>query len=305
MVPLVLENAVLLSRRENRNVGYVFAACWVLVFLGAFTLAETKLPSYITPCYPGLALLAGSYVDRWSRDRSITARWWLTVSFGILAAVGAAFVFAIPIIAKKYLPGDESLGLLGLTPLAAGAACLGLAWVRNYKAAAATFAASAVAFATLLFAVGAQRADSHQTNHVLLRAIHANSREPQIASFRILEPTWVFYAGQPIVALPRMGNGGSESFLVDKNLAAAYPFGMESSDQVRWFFHNSPESFLITTRDHADELTGTLPADVVVLAEAPRFLREEQLVVLGRAASGRGAFQAAGTSNSPQMRGMK
>ena len=93
-----------------------------------------------------------------------------------LALVGVGFAVAIPIVARRYLPGEEWLGLLGLTPLAGGVACIGLAAIRNYKAAAITFAASAVAFSTMLFAIGAQRADEHQTSHVLLRAAFESTR---------------------------------------------------------------------------------------------------------------------------------
>jgi 4-amino-4-deoxy-L-arabinose transferase-like glycosyltransferase len=48
--------------------GYLFAACWIGVYVGLFSLAKTKLPSYVTPCYPALALATGCFVDRWTRN---------------------------------------------------------------------------------------------------------------------------------------------------------------------------------------------------------------------------------------------
>ena len=275
-IPAMLETSILLRRRENRNVGYILAACWVLVYLAAFTLARTKLPSYITPCYPGLALLVGSYVDRWSRDRTTLARWWLPLSFATLAAVGAGFVVALPLVAEKYMPGDQWLGLLGLTPLAAGVACVGLALVRNYKAAAATFGAAATIFATLLFAVGAQRADHHQTSHVILRTALEHADQPRLASFRVLEPSWVFYAGQPITELPRSSRDKGQVYAPDD-----YVPRLDAADQAAWFLDH-PGAFVITTRTRLEELTGHLPPEVQILAETPRFLRDDQLVLLGR-----------------------
>ncbi|MDX1947608.1 MAG: glycosyltransferase family 39 protein [Pirellulaceae bacterium] len=275
-VPIILETAVLLRRRENRNVGYILAACWVLVFLGAFTIARTKLPSYITPCYPGLALLAGAYVDRWSRDRSAIARWWMAGGYGVLAFAGAGFMVAVPLVAEKYLPGDEWLGLLGLTPLAVGVACVGLALVQNYKASLGVFAAGATIFATLLFAVGAQRADHHQTSHVLLRAAREHADQPRLATYRVLEPSWVFYAGEPITELPRRPRDKGQTYVAsDVDVSR-----VEMADQPGWFLGHSG-SFVITTRNRLDELAGHLPTGVEILAETPRFLRDDQLVLLG------------------------
>ena len=45
---------------ERWRTATLFLLCWVGVQVGAFTIAKTKLPSYVTPCYPALALLAAS-----------------------------------------------------------------------------------------------------------------------------------------------------------------------------------------------------------------------------------------------------
>jgi hypothetical protein len=86
---------------------------------------------------------------------------------------------------------------------------MGLAAIRNYRAAAMTFAGSAIAFSTMLLAIGAQRADEHQTSHVILRAAFEAANDPQLASYKILEPSWVFYAGRPIEELPH-GNSAEK-----------------------------------------------------------------------------------------------
>jgi 4-amino-4-deoxy-L-arabinose transferase-like glycosyltransferase len=259
-MPLALDTSAQVRRRDGAGASIVLAVCWVAVYVGLFSIARTKLPSYVTPCYPGLALLAGSFIDRWTRERTAIARWWLPASFGVLALVGAVIAVAIPQVAKRYLPGEEWLGLLGLTPLAGGVTCIGLALVRNYRAAAATFAGSAVLFATLLFAVGAQRADQHQTSHVILRTIFEHSDNPTIASYKILEPSWVFYAGRPIQSLPK------------DEFAAAH------------FFLTNSEGFVITTSKHLQQI-GPLPQGVKMLAETDLFLQGERLVLLGYAPS--------------------
>lgn len=272
-IPLALDAGVQSRRRDGGNAGYVFAICWVAVYIGLFSIARTKLPSYVTPCYPGLALLAGSYVDRWSRDAAAIARWWLPLSFGTLAIVGVAFAVAIPMVAKQYLPGEEWLGLLGLTPLAGGVACIGLAAIRNYRAAAITFAGSAVAFSTMLLAIGAQRADEHQTSHVILRAAFEAANDPQLASYKILEPSWVFYAGRPIEELPH-GNSAQKD--------ATGP------QQIIDHLSLHSEGFVIITDRSLANLGLQLPPHIGVVAETGRFLKDERLLLLGRTESSTG-----------------
>src|SRR5207249_3581720 len=120
-------------------------------------------------------LLMGDYVDRWSRQSAAVAGRWLDAAFACLAAVGIAIAAIVPVAAKQLLPGEEWLGLIGLLPLAGGVACIGFAAVRSNRAAAGSFALTAIAFVTLLFAVGTQRVDRHQTNHRLLHAMYSRS----------------------------------------------------------------------------------------------------------------------------------
>jgi 4-amino-4-deoxy-L-arabinose transferase-like glycosyltransferase len=259
-VPLAIDTALQLRRQDRFHPGYLLCLCWLGVYVVIFSVARTKLPSYVTPCYPALALLVGDYVDRWSRQSTAVAGRWLLAAFGCLAIAGTALAVAVPLVAKQHLPGEEWLGLLGLTPVAGGIACLGLAGVRNFRACAGVFGATAVAFSTLLFAVGAERADQHQLNHRLFQAIHARSPQPQIAAYKILEPSWVFYGGQPVREFravdPQAGR-----------LAAA-------------FLAESTDAFLITTAERYRELAPFLPSEVAILEQIPYFLNDGQLVVL-------------------------
>jgi 4-amino-4-deoxy-L-arabinose transferase-like glycosyltransferase len=266
-LPLAIDSAVQSRRRDGAQVGYLLAICWVCVYVGLFSIARTKLPSYITPCYPGLALLAGNFVARWSRGADGLARFWLPWSFASFALVGAIFAGVIPLVARRYLPGEEWLGLLGLTPLAGGAFCLALAAIQNYKAAAGAFAASAVAFSTMLFAIGAQQADEHQTSHVILRAIQEHSPAPQVASYDVLEPSWVFYLGQPIRELRRE--------------AASNEKGAAGDDQLVAHLMQSADAVVITKSSRLERLDGRLPPGVAILAETDYFLQNDRLVLLG------------------------
>ena len=284
-VPLAIDTTLQIRRREQFHPGYLLAVCWIGVYVVLFTLARTKLPSYVTPCHPALALLVGDYVDRWSRQAAAVSGRWLVAAFGCLAVVGIAVAVAVPIVAKNVTPGEEWLGLIGLVPLMGGVMCIGLACVRNYWAAAGSFSLTAIAFVTLMFALGAERVDRHQTNHQLWQAIYARSANPQVASYRILEPSWVFYGGRPIREFSATQAAG----------------GRLAAEQAGAFLATNSDAFLITTRDRLKELALTVPQDVGIIEETPYFLKEgERLVVLGRNGSPMGI--ASGRGEAPMVR---
>src|SRR5207245_10331628 len=65
-----------------------FLLSWAAVWLGFFSLAQTKLPNYILPVYPPIALLIARFLDRWRRGAiSVSAAVW-RLSLGGLAFVG-------------------------------------------------------------------------------------------------------------------------------------------------------------------------------------------------------------------------
>lgn len=261
-IPLAIDTSLQLVRRQRMHAGYWLAVCWVLVYVGTFSLARTKLPSYVTPCYPALALLTGDYVDRWSRQAAAVAGRWLLVAFGCLGLIGLAMTIGIPLAVQRVAPGEEWLGMIGFIPAIGGCICAGLAASRNYRSAAGMLAVTAVAMVTVLFAMGGPRLSQHQKQDQLWQAAFARSVAPKLASYRVLEPTWVFYSGQTIREF-----GGGE----------------EAARQAAQFLLDNAEGYLITTRERLPELLGYCSPEVTVLQEVPYFLREKRsLVLLGR-----------------------
>ncbi len=97
--------------------GYVLAVCWIGVYVGLFSLARTKLPSYVTPCYPALALLTACFIQHWTRGAAAGWRGWPAGAIVTLGLVGLAIAVALPVAAAMFLPGEEWLGAVGLAPL--------------------------------------------------------------------------------------------------------------------------------------------------------------------------------------------
>jgi hypothetical protein len=71
----------------------------------------------------------------------------------------------------------------------------------------------------------------------------------------------VFYSGRPIIELPGQQAG------------------------VGQFFADEPDAVLITTYGQLHELETVLPPEVTILARTKRFLKNDELVLLGRVPS--------------------
>jgi 4-amino-4-deoxy-L-arabinose transferase-like glycosyltransferase len=270
-----------IRRRDPWSAGYIFAACWVAVYVVVFSIARTKLPSYVTPCYPALALLTGCFVYHWTSGRALAANWWPKVGFVILGMVGLVIVVAIPIVTWRLLPGGAWLGAIGAIPLCGAVCALILAGRERFSAAAAAVAVTAIAFTTSLFAVGTWRVDQLQENHLLLAAIDRVGGDPQIGAYGRLEPTWVFYGRKPITELSWDPSAPQP---VDDASAA----GQLYPDAVR-FFGDGDGRVIITTDQHWKELQKALPPDTAVLAECSLFLKSDRLLLVGKRATGQTA----------------
>ncbi|MBI3811318.1 MAG: glycosyltransferase family 39 protein, partial [Nitrospirae bacterium] len=76
-----------------------FLLLWVAVIFGFFTLAGTKLPNYIAPAFPAMAILVAGWWDRkMEEDNTLTTRGdRLTFGLlGLLTVVFAAALLAVP-----------------------------------------------------------------------------------------------------------------------------------------------------------------------------------------------------------------
>lgn len=103
-----------------------FLICWFLTFLVFFSAAATKLPNYIGPLYPAIALLTARFLIRW-RDGSVALpRWVMPVGLtgigivGGVTAIGLAIAGgAIPLSGAnmRTFPGLENWAVIGAVPL--------------------------------------------------------------------------------------------------------------------------------------------------------------------------------------------
>jgi 4-amino-4-deoxy-L-arabinose transferase-like glycosyltransferase len=237
---------------------YRFLASWAGGYLVSFSCAGTKLPSYLLPAYPALALLTGATLDSWLR-RSEEFRWsWLRAAWISTSAVGLGLAIGLPIVAHFLLPGEHWLALVGAAPLVGG----GWAWwcaARDRRdQAVAAFAAAAAVLAVSLLGWGAGRVSRHQNSPSLIAAARRIAGpQAMLVTHGYTVPSLVFYADQRIPAV-------------------------NAADALLQHYRSQPQTLLLTTSRKWDRLREQLPSDLVVLEQQRRFLRREDVLLVGR-----------------------
>lgn len=245
------------TRHAERSQEYRLLLAWVIVYVTFFSLARTKLPSYVLPAYPALAVLTGAYIEHVAAGLSRHSHLWLRIGLACLGGGGIAmFVLGITV-ATTRLPGVWALGCIGVIPLLGAILAWGALRWRSSREMWPIFAVTSTLLALAVFGLGTARVDRYQTSEELM-AFARQSREEvrAIAAFGALEPSWVFYGKQQIVEC-------------------------DSVPSIRAFFQEPRGRFLITSRERWEWLRDELGLPLDVLVEKPKFLKEGTWVVLG------------------------
>jgi 4-amino-4-deoxy-L-arabinose transferase-like glycosyltransferase len=235
-----------------------FLTIWILAYMGFFSLAGTKLPSYITPCLPAFAVMLGWWLDRWVTGLETAPRGVLTGIMAVYLLLGGILLVALPIAARIFLPGEEILGGLGLIWIGGSVAAI-LALRRGQRMGyACAMATTAFVFAVTAFGAAAVRVSHHQRIDQVMALLRGTNPQPRVASYDCLEPSWVYYLGHPIRFIPA-----------------------SEVDQLVSFLRETQYSCVLTTRDRYEQISHQVPTDVGLIAEIPYFLRDKQIVLLG------------------------
>jgi 4-amino-4-deoxy-L-arabinose transferase-like glycosyltransferase len=261
---------------ENQKRGIVFCLCWLVVIVGIFSLAKTKLPSYITPCYPGLALISGWFLSRLMDPTANQARQWTIASGFVLIVIGVGISVGLPIAATLYLPGEQWLATLGLLPIVGGAFVIYAVRKRSEWAAPA-LATCAGAMMISFFAFAADRVDSHRRHEELFSAIDSKNKLQPIAVWGVLEPSWVFYSQRSLEVV--------ESHPTSRRVVPSLVDGKWRKEPVETpsdFLQRHPDGILVTTRKLWNAQRREWESELVEIAEAPYFLKQDELIALQR-----------------------
>jgi 4-amino-4-deoxy-L-arabinose transferase-like glycosyltransferase len=183
---------------------------WIAVYLVFFTLSSTKLPNYILPLYPAVAILIARRVQRWRQGIGSIAAWLAAAMLGVLAAAGTAtVVIALWMGGWVQWPTPSALavarfevGVAGGAVLIAGAIGGWVCFRRNNRLRAiASVAGASMVFTAALGAWGGAAIESYKAPRALMSAVRRDGggSDYRIISYRYFEPSFVFYAHREIV----------------------------------------------------------------------------------------------------------
>ena len=189
---LMAAPAVWAVRREP---GTRFLLVWIVPAWIVFELVMTKLPHYVLPLYPAIAILTAGVLDSRVLSRHIwlvrAGGWWFIIP--VVLCLGAIF-------AAIYI--DEQLNLFAW-PFAAGAMIFGLLawWLYESDGAELSFmraAAASILVAFAVYGVVVPAVTPLFPSPMLARVQHdASCPNPVAVSAGYHEPSLVFLAGTP------------------------------------------------------------------------------------------------------------
>ena len=198
------------SEGDTNRAAIRFLMCWSVVYLGFFSLAQTKLPNYILPVFPPFALLMAHFLERWRLGRAEVPNGFITASLCLLMIIGVGTAVGGLIAGGAVLPrwhgriiDGMALGAGGAIPIAGAV----LAWhfLRCQRRAAmlATVSIAAVVFLGLVVAGPMHLVDAQKATKPLVAMAGAcrPSDEVRVASFCYFQPSLVFYCRREVVEL--------------------------------------------------------------------------------------------------------
>jgi 4-amino-4-deoxy-L-arabinose transferase-like glycosyltransferase len=211
LIPILIWTAKNIRNRPHSAI-IQLGVIWMLVYVVLFSLAKTKLPSYITPCYPGAALCIGGFVADWSRNRNALSLRWLVVGAFFFALIGSSIIGGL-----IYASFDQSLPRLSWQGVwASGFLAVAAAMVLNARrllnakpAFDLTFGllAAAVLFLGGLWGVASPTVGGYRNDVDAIVALDQDfskaspNAKSSWCSVRTIEPSWVYYLERPIKEL--------------------------------------------------------------------------------------------------------
>ncbi len=200
------------TRTSSLSLAHSFLWCWIAVYFVFFSAAGTKLPNYVLPIYPPVALLTGRFFERWLRGSLHPSSWAVRLSLGILALMGigtatglllASGVLPAPFLRGRVLPGLAGWAAVGLLPVLGAI----VAWwsARRHYPRGVVFGvtAAAVLFLGTLAAWGSVVVDHYKAPRSLVQAMGESptQREIRVACYQYFQPSLVFYCRREVFRL--------------------------------------------------------------------------------------------------------
>ncbi|MBS0205915.1 MAG: glycosyltransferase family 39 protein [Planctomycetes bacterium] len=233
-------------------------ACWTGVWFVFFSLARTKLPNYVLPMYPALALIVARYLYDWKQSAPDVGLISYRLSCQTLGAIGILMMIGLGITMSILLPGEEPLLLVGLIPLVGAILSYRAARSEQRERSLQIFTGTAILLATAMIGIAPTRIGLHQDSPKLAEAARTVSgmAHPTIAVIDAYSPSLIFYTRTPVR-------------------------GLRGPSEVTDFIQANPNGFVVTRADRLERLP-IAENQLVEVTRCRRFLRKYDVVLLAR-----------------------
>lgn len=241
---------------------YAFGLAVIGAWLSFFSLAATRLPNYVIPCYVGLALVTAAWLVSQVRrfetaGVTATVRSWLGLGLTSSVVVGVVLTIALGIVGGVLMGSSPLIGLIGLAPLAGGAIGLWYLSADRPKQAVQAFAGGALAFTflglTIVAPLASQFADGPEVAERIARLESNLGTKLRVATHRYTTPSLVWELDRHV---PGLDVDETTELLAD------------------------PSAIVVMTAEAYDSIKADLPPGAVELADQGRFLRRHKRVVV-------------------------
>ena len=186
-----------------------FLVVWVGAFLVFFSIVRTKLPNYILPAYPALALLTAHMLQRWRVGEWDMPRWMARLALFVMALAGVgisvgilvgAGVLEIDGFRSRLYPDLAPWAWLGAIFVVAAGVAGWMLWRDRRGGVLVTVGAAGVLFAALIAGGGILALEPQKATKALVAALPAGhqEREVRIAAYRFFQPSLVFYCRRAV-----------------------------------------------------------------------------------------------------------
>ncbi|HEX3151722.1 MAG TPA: glycosyltransferase family 39 protein [Gemmataceae bacterium] len=201
-----------IEAEESAGNKYRFLIVWFLSILIFFSIAATKLPNYILPLYPAVAILIGRWLDRWRTGELAVPSWVIALAViggvltGIIVIAGLLLMGGkIPISIQNLhpLPNIAPLAWVGLIPIIAA---LGFGWSARQgrrDVALTTFVLGAVAFIAPLAGWGTAAMDDYKAPKYFAeeKGLRQTDKDIRIGACGWFRQSLVFYSRREVTKL--------------------------------------------------------------------------------------------------------
>ncbi len=189
-----------------------YLVCWIGTYIVFFSFAATKLPNYILPAYPPLALLTARLLEAWRRGtRPLPGLLWAAALAGLvvlglamgLGALVAAGRITLPVALPRRFSGAETWVGIGAIPVITAIAAGWFLRARARSAVVVTATLGAVLFVGSLAAWGASVVDREKAPRPLVQMLRAAQAadDVRVGCYDYFQPSLVFYCGRQVVRL--------------------------------------------------------------------------------------------------------